>query len=122
MAAELPGVAGQLNIVIEQGARFSMTVAIPVATHPLTGYASARMQGRRSKASSVTLFSWSTSGGEITLDTVDNEVVVSVAATATDDLNFGSGVWDLELVPTSGEADAQRWLEGVVTLSKEVTR
>jgi hypothetical protein len=53
-------------------------------------------------------------------DPTTGRLTVSMSAAATAVLNFSRAVYDLELVPPASEPF--RLLEGVVNLSREVTR
>lgn len=114
--------AGQYNFTIEQGATFTRVIiwkdenGNPV---DVTGYV-ARMQIRKTKGDSKIILSLDSGDlGGITLGTTDGKITITIPADVTADLNFDSGVYDLEL-EKSGVVT--RLLEGRVTLSKEVTR
>jgi hypothetical protein len=116
--------AATLNISIEQGATFRMSmvyetdvggVMTPVN---LTGY-SARMQVRRAANSPTISLDLSSTAGDITLDAVGN-VVVEATPTQTAAIDIRSGVYDLELEAADGRVT--RLLQGKVTVSPEVTR
>lgn len=85
----------------------------------LTGY-TARMQVRRKKSSDDVLLSATTENGYIELGGDEGTILLNVPAAITAALDFKTGVYDLELVASDGFVD--RFLEGSVTLSKEVTR
>lgn len=114
--------AAQNDITIEQGATFRMSliwkdsVGVPVN---LTGY-TARMQVRRSYSDSVVQLNLTTENGSITLGGSAGTIEVVGAATATDDTAGGKGVYDLELMSSSGVVT--RLVEGKVTIKPEVTR
>jgi hypothetical protein len=60
----------------------------------------------------------------LTIDEAAGELVIDIPSDATIDLAFGprnEGVHDIEIVPAGVEEDAFRWVEGVVTYSREAT-
>ena len=113
--------AGKLDIVIEQGADFERQLVWQQADgtpYDLTGY-TARMQARETKLSDTVLLSI-TVGAGLTLGGVAGTIDIELTAAQTQALEFTTGFWDLELV--SGTGKVYRLVEGVVTLSQEVTR
>lgn len=110
-------------LTIQQGATFSLSVNYKTAagsTVNLSSGYTARMQGRTSHAASSTVFSLTQAGG-ITLGSSDPNIVISIAASATDDLSAPSGgVYDLELVDSS--SNVYRILEGRFVVTPEVSR
>lgn len=56
----------------------------------------------------------------ITLPTTSGSIGLFISAATSSTLNFSEGVYDIELQSTSGIVT--RLLEGIVKLSKEVTR
>lgn len=115
--------AGELNIVIDQGSTFVMTITLTTdGTTPIdiTGY-SARMQMRTSHGAAATALDLSTGGGEITLsDPTAGEYTVTVDDATTAALTPGSYVYDFESVDTGGAVT--RIIEGSAVVSPEVTR
>jgi hypothetical protein len=113
--------AAHYDLIIEQGATFEKTVTWKDSDGnavDLTGY-TARMQIRRSKSSTTTILSITTDDA-ITLGGTAGTVAISIPAATTATFTFRRAVYDLELV--SGGGVVYRLLEGVVGLSKEVTR
>lgn len=114
--------AGNYPIVIEQGSDFVRLITWrddnddPIN---LTNF-TARMKGRTSKDDITTLFSLTTENGKIILGGAAGTILISMTARQTAALKFVTGVYDLELVSSTGFVT--RVLEGVVTLSREVTR
>lgn len=114
--------AATKNLLIEQGATFRLTLSIknkstgqPVN---ISGH-TARMQVRPTVASSTVLINATTENGKIAVTGATGTIAVTISATETAALDFGSAVYDLESV--SG-ATVTRRLQGTVTLSREVTR
>lgn len=110
------------DVTIRQGANFYLSVTLEDESEQvidLTG-ATARMQGRLRVGASSTLFDWDTAGGEIVVDGDAGSVTIDVDAATTAALDFDTGQYDLELVESDGHVT--RLLQGVVTLSREVTR
>ena len=115
--------AGKYDITIEQGAglRLPITYKSGGTFVDLTGY-QARMQVRKTHASSVKLIELTTENNGIVVDAdpTSGRFTVSMPASATAALNFARAVYDLELLPPANEPF--RLLEGGVILSREVTR
>jgi hypothetical protein len=114
--------AGIYNMIIEQGAThtrsFTYTDDAGTAVN-LSGY-SARMMARAAYQSSATLFSVSTATSGLTIPTPANGTIVLTLTDAQTAALPCDGVYDLEIVSPSGVVT--RLLQGLVTLSGEVTR
>ena len=109
------------DITIEQGATFSQLVTYKesgVAVN-LTGY-TARMQVRSTLESATTVVELTTANSRITLGGSAGTITLTISATDTAALTAGRGVYDLELV--SGSGIVTRLLQGVATISRNVTR
>ena len=109
------------DILIEQGATFSQLVTYKesgVAVN-LTGY-TARMQVRSTLESATTVVELTTANGRIALGGAAGTITLTISATDTAALTAGRGVYDLELV--SGSGIVTRLLQGVATISRNVTR
>ena len=109
------------DIVIEQGATYSQSITYTnngTAVN-LTGY-SARMQVRPTMEAATFLIELTNANGRIALGGVAGTIVLSIAAADTTAITAGRGVYDLELV--SGSGVVTRLLEGVATISRNVTR
>ena len=87
----------------------------------LTGY-TARMQIRETKDASATIVSLTSAGGGISLGGAAGTVTPIISAADTALLDFTTAYYDIELLPAGVAANAFRFLEGRVKLSKEVTR
>lgn len=115
--------AGQHDIIIEQGATFLLNLVWRDSANApvnLTGY-TARMQVRQThKTPDPPALTLTTENGGITLGGATGTVSIVAAATSTDDITFKRGVYDLELISASGIVT--RLIEGVVTVTPEVTR
>lgn len=115
--------AAQYDLVIEQGATWSQAVqwktGSPATAVNLSGY-TARMQLRSSVSASTAALSLTTENGRISLTANTGTITLSISATDTAALAAGRYVYDLELV--SGGGLVTRVMEGVVTVSAEVTR
>lgn len=85
----------------------------------LTGY-TARMQIRPTAASATTTLSLTTENGRIALGGTAGTITLSISATDTAAITAGRYVYDLELVSAGGIVT--RLLQGVVTVSANVTR
>lgn len=114
--------AAQYNLYMEQGATFALSITWKDSSGTpinLTSY-TARMQVRRTKQSPTIIVEASTTDGRIVLGGALGTITVTIPATVTDDLDFGCGVYDLEVESSGGQVT--RLIEGGVSLSKEVTR
>ncbi len=109
------------DILIEQGATFSQVITYKdkgVAVN-LTGY-TARMQVRSTLESATTIVELTTANSRIALGGAAGTITLTISATDTAALTAGRGVYDLELV--SGSGIVTRLLQGVATISRNVTR
>ena len=108
------------KIKINQGA----TLRIPFTWRSnglpidITGF-TARMQIRKTVASSEVIHELSTENGGIILGD-DGAFLIYISDSVTETFNFTTAVYDLEFVNLDG--DVIRLLEGAVQLSLEVTR
>lgn len=112
--------AGQLDLVIEQGATFTLSLFYQDDTGAavdITGR-TARMQLRKSDHSGNVEIELTTANGRISIDGPRGLIALSIAAADTAELD-GHGVYDLELV---NGAVVERVLQGQYTVSPEVTR
>lgn len=114
------------NIEIKQGTTFNLslkweteaTAESPATPVNIDG-CKIFMQFRKQHSSSVVELEASTEDGRITI--ADGVINIKVPASVTQDIRTQKGVYDLEVhYPDSG--DVYRILEGVWTLSPEVTR
>lgn len=114
--------AGELDLVIEQGATFQKKLIWQDASgNPIdiTGYI-ARMHIREELDSATILVELTTVNGRISLGGSNGEIDLLISASDTEALTFSSAVYDLELEDTGGIVT--RLVEGKVRLSLEVTR
>lgn len=115
--------AGKLDIIIEQGSTFLLTLEIQGSDGTpinLTGY-SARMMGRQYKESTSTFFSLvSPTDIEIPVAGFTNQLTITIADDVTEAYTWRSGFYDLEIETSGGQVE--RIIEGRLTLSTEVTR
>jgi hypothetical protein len=109
------------DILIEQGATYSQVITYKEAgvAVNLTGY-TARMQVRATLESASTLVELTTANSRIALGGTAGTITLTISATDTAALTSGRGVYDLELV--SGSGIVTRLLQGVATISRNVTR
>lgn len=122
--------AGQFNFTntsygrnaIEQGATWDISMVFkdgdgdPV---DLTGY-TARMMIRKNISDATPQLELSTTNGRIIITAGTGGIQLLVEAEDTADLDFVSGVYDLEIEDSGGVVT--RLMEGEIELSKEVTR
>ena len=109
------------DLLIEQGATFSQLVTYKEAgvAINLTGY-TARMQVRSTLESATTVVELTTANVRIALGGAAGTITLTISAADTAALTAGRGVYDLELV--SGSGIVTRLLQGVATISRNVTR
>ena len=109
------------DLCIPQGATFSRVIIWKADGDEvnLTGY-TARAQIRPTAASATTTLSLTTENSRISLGGVAGTITLSISATDTAAIASGRYVYDLELVSAGGIVT--RLLQGVVTVSTNVTR
>ena len=109
------------DILIEQGATFSQVITYKEAgvAINLTGY-TARLQVRSTLESATSVVELTTANSRIALGGAAGTITLTISATDTAALTAGRGVYDLELV--SGSGIVTRLLQGVATISRNVTR
>lgn len=115
--------AGQHDFVMEQGSKFERLIQWNDANgspHTLVGY-SAAMKIRANKGDVTPIASY-TSAAELVLGGVNGTIQITVTATVTAGYTFDRAFYDLEVFPTAVTASTIRILEGVITLSREVTK
>lgn len=113
--------AGQYNLIIDQGAHFErlMTITNPDGTlFDLTDF-TARMQIRTEIDSSEVMCELTTENGRIALGGDQGTVTLTIPANITEDFD-DEGVYDLELIDDTGKV--YRLLKGKVKVELEVTR
>jgi hypothetical protein len=110
------------DLTIPAGATYSQTLnwktGSPAAFVNTTNF-TARMQLRTSYSAATASLELTTANGRISL-TNAGVITLSLTATETAALAAGRYVYDLEMVSSGGQVT--RLLEGVVTVSPEVTR
>ena len=115
--------AGTYDFTIEQGATLSKRLEWRDGSNvlvPLTGL-EARMQLRSKIDSTDVILELSSIAGTIVLE--DPGVIrLYVGADVTDELDFKTAVYDLEIYDPLDAEVVTRLLKGTITLSKEVTR
>lgn len=111
---------GSLDLLMPKGSTFQRTLTWKIngSAVNLTGY-TARMQARESHTAASTVLNL-TSGSGITLGGTAGTIAISVSATTTAAITQSQLVYDLELV--AGDGTVTRLVEGVITLTPEVTR
>jgi hypothetical protein len=108
------------NLVIDQGTTFSLTITVADVNSNeinLTGY-TLRAQLRKSYgATSFTSFTVASPAP------ATGELIISLTDTQTSALKAGRYVYDVEIVAPVGEGSTvTRVLEGIITVTPEVTR
>lgn len=115
----------EFDFTIYQGStlRLSWEIVQAGTTTPidLTGY-TARMQARAKLADTDTILDLTTENGGITITVVPEKTTIAIYADAatTAAIPVTKGVYDMELVDTSG--DVYRLMHGTIAVSREVTR
>lgn len=109
------------DLCIPQGASFSRVIRWKAdgANVNLSGF-SARMQIRPTAASATTTLSLTTENGRIALGGTAGTITLTISATDTAAITAGRYVYDLELASAGGIVT--RLLQGIVTVSANVTR
>lgn len=119
--------AGNYNIVCEQGTTFSRRFELqypdsvdPTIYYPFNfaGY-TARMQVRRTLESATAMITLTTENGGIEIEAEEGAVTVLMTSTQTASID-SSGLYDIELIDSSG--NVSRMVQGEFILSREVTR
>lgn len=114
--------AGLLDLYIEQGATYNQLFVWKDSNGAAisnSGF-TARMQIRKNITSSDIILALTTENGRITLGGANGAITLNISAADTAALATYCGVYDLELVSSSGVVT--RLLEGQVSISREVTR
>lgn len=86
---------------------------------PLTGY-TAQMQIRETLESTTVIAELTTANGRIIIDPINYTISISLPATLTATFNFDSAVYSMEL--TDAQSNVFQFLNGSISLVKEVTR
>lgn len=111
------------DLTIPQGSTWTQRMTYksgsPAALVNLTSY-TARMQARTSYSAASPSLTLTTENGRIALGGAAGTIDLSITATDTAALPAGRYVYDLELVSAGGLV--KRLVEGVLTVSPEVTR
>jgi hypothetical protein len=112
---------GEYDITIEQGSGFSLPLAWEAPEGSLVDFtgSTGRLHVRSKFGATDKLIELTTENGGIVL-TEDGEITLSMTAAQTAALTFSRGVYDLEIVPPSGEP--YKIIKGNVYLKREVTR
>jgi hypothetical protein len=112
---------GELDLEIIQGSTYRQSFRWEVNGDPvdLTDWA-ARMQVRRKLKDTKVLIELTTENGGIEFEPTEGRFNLYLSAEDTAALNFTTAVYDIEFIAPNG--DVCRLMQGVVELSKEVTR
>jgi len=86
---------------------------------PLTGY-TAQMQIRETLESTTVIAELTTANGRIVIDPVNSVISINLTAALTATFNFDSAVYSMEL--TDAQSNVFQFLNGSLSLIKEVTR
>jgi hypothetical protein len=113
--------AGEYDITIEQGSGFALPLIYEAPEGSPVNFtgATARMHVREKYSSVEKLIELTTANGRITLG-ANGSITLSLTAAETAALTFSRGVYDLEIVPASGQP--YKIIKGNVFLKREVTR
>lgn len=119
MAASVHQKAAYLDIIIEKGTYFSLSMTrfqedSKTNIQDLSGY-TARMVGRASASSTENLFTFTTETGHITLGTaVQNNIVFILDETEVDALSWEEAKYNFYLIDPSG--NPERLLTGSIKI------
>lgn len=108
--------ATKANLIIDQGASYSTTITITDDDGniiDLTNYTGAAQMRKHYTSSNAINFT-------VTLGGVEGTVALGLSANATANAVAGRYVYDVELTHSSGQVS--RILEGIVTITPNVTR
>lgn len=122
MATKINAYSEELDIVVEQGATFDVTLTWKdSAGDPIdiTGY-SARMDIRANIDEDTAIHSMTSANGDIVLGDAAGTIQLLITAADTEAFDFQTAVYDLELI--SGAGAVTRLIKGCIELDKEVTR
>jgi hypothetical protein len=113
--------AGEYDITIEQGSGFSLPLTYEAPEGSLVDFtgSTGRLHVRSKFGATDKLIELTTENGGIELGD-DGSILLSMSADDTAELKFDRGVYDLEIVPPSGEP--YKIIKGNVFLKREVTR
>lgn len=121
--------AAKYDLLVEQGATYERKFVwttlnptnsrLPPTPVNLTGY-TGRLQIRANVKSETVLHEATTENGGISIDAAKGEVTLTIPAASSAAWSWDKGVYDLELVSSSGAV--KRFIEGSVQVSPEVTR
>jgi hypothetical protein len=115
--------AEEQNITINQGAEFILELIwkdSAGAIIPLTGYTAA-MQIRET-LDSEPIITLTTESGGIVIVGAEGKITVTIDGEDTKTFNFIKGIYDLFIIPSTGEANAAKFVKGQVVLDRAVTR
>lgn len=115
--------SGKYNTTIEQGAVFNRTLYYKQSNGnavDLTGF-TAEMDIRLTKDAEEVIHTLTTENGGITITPLTGKIVLYISALDTEDFDFEQAYYDLELNP-GNPANKKRLIEGILSLSREVTR
>lgn len=104
------------NLLIDQGSTYSTTLSLTTETDEamdLTGYSGAAQIRKHYTSSNSYSF-------VVDLNSVAGTVLLSMSANTTANLTAGRYVYDVEIVSASGAVT--RVVEGIVTVTPNVTR
>ncbi len=108
--------ATRVNIIIDQGTDFSTSINLTDSSGTnlnLTGYSAASQIRKTHSSSNSTAFT-------CTLTTANSTLTLALNNSVTAAMSAGRYVWDAELTDSSGSIS--RILEGMVTVTPEVTK
>lgn len=108
--------ATKANLIVDQGASYSTTISITDDDGnviDLTNYTGAAQMRKHYTSSNAVSFT-------VTLGGVEGTVALGLTANATANIVAGRYVYDVELTHSSGQVS--RVLEGIVTVTPNVTR
>ena len=108
--------ATRVNIIIDQGTDFSTAINLTDSSGVdlnLTGYSAASQIRKTHSSSNSTAFT-------CTLTTANSTLTLALNNSVTAAMSAGRYVWDAELTNSSGTVS--RILEGMVTVTPEVTK
>lgn len=112
-----------MDLAIRKGTQVVQPVLITTGgqTLPLPGGTKAKMQIRTSVESAVVKTELTTENGGLAIDVVAAKVTINITSAVTGAMDFERGVFDLQLIYSSGN-EAEQIVQGKVYVFPSVTR
>jgi len=113
-------IQGTFDFTIYQGSTYKQTFLFDDGID-LSNYNIVRMNIRKSPSSDI-LFDSTATGNETTLTISGNAIILNLPAETTEDFDFDTAGYDIEIVKTASPHEVDKVLGGKITLVREYTR